>query len=172
MDLSILRKVALFEGLTSRQLNIIMRALRAREYARGARIFSEGEKGDSMFIIAEGRVRLSQMIAGGEEALALMDAGQHFGEMALLDEGHRTSFAIAHTTCILYELGSRAFNEVMFMHKEIAYTLLWTLVRTLAHRLRETDERLHSLLAMASFGTHAETVSPFGTADPLALLKG
>jgi len=172
MDLSILRKVALFEGLTSRQLNIILRVLKEREYASGTRIFSEGEKGNSMFIIAEGKVRLSKVISGGEEALALMDAGEHFGEMALIDEGPRTSFAIAHTSCVLYELGSRAFNEVMFTHKEIAYTLLWTLVRTLAHRLRETDERLHSLLALASFGTHAETVSPFGTVDPLASLKG
>jgi CRP-like cAMP-binding protein len=171
MDLSILRKVALFEGLTSRQLSIIMRVLRAREYAPGASIFSEGEKGDSMFIIAEGRVRLSQIIAGGEEALTLIEAGQHFGEMALIDDGPRSSFAIAHSPCVLYELGSRAFNEVMFMHKDIAYVLLWTLVRTLTHRLRETDERLYSLLTMASFGSHAETISPFGAADPLASLK-
>jgi len=171
MDLSILRKVALFEGLTSRQLNVIMRVLKAREYAPGAGIFSEGEKGDSMFIIAEGRVRLSQMIAGGEEALALLNAGQHFGEMALIDDGPRSSFAIAHSSCILYELGSRAFNEVMFMHKEIAYTLLWTLVRTLAHRLRETDERLRNLLTMASFGTYEQSLSPFGAVDPLASMK-
>ena len=171
MDLSILRKVALFEGLTSRQLNIIIRVLRVREYVSGASIFSEGEKGDSMFIIAEGKVRLSHMVAGGEEALALLEEGQHFGEIALIDEGPRSSFAFAHTHCRLYELGNRAFNEVMFMHKEIAYTLLWTLVRTLAYRLRETDARLHSLLAMASFGTHAETVSPFGAVDPLASLR-
>jgi len=171
MDLSILRKVALFEGLTSRQLSILLRVLRTREYASGASIFSKGEKGNAMFMIAEGKVRLSQMVAGGEEALSLLEEGQHFGEMALIDEGPRTSFAIAHTACVLYELGSRAFNEVMFMHKEIAYPLLWTLVRTLACRLRETDERLHGLLTMASFGTHAETVSPFGAADPLAPLR-
>ncbi|MCL2314978.1 MAG: cyclic nucleotide-binding domain-containing protein [Proteobacteria bacterium] len=171
MDLSILRKVALFEGLTSRQLNTLKRVLKAREYAAGANIFSEGEKGDSMFVIAEGKVRLSQMIDGvGEEAMALMNAGQHFGEMALIDDSPRASFAIAHTPCVLYELSNRAFNEVMFMHKEIAYTLLWTLVRSLAQRLRETHERMRNFLTMASFGSQTETVSPFGPNNPLASL--
>ncbi|MCL2012836.1 MAG: cyclic nucleotide-binding domain-containing protein [Cystobacterineae bacterium] len=172
MDLSILRKVALFEGLTSRQLSTIKRVLKAREYAAGASIFSEGEKGDSMFIIATGKVRLSQIIDGvGEEAMALIETGQHFGEMALIDDSPRSSFAIAHSPCLLYELSNHAFNEVMFTHKEIAYTLLWTLVRTLAQRLRETNERMRNFLTMASFGVHTDTTSPFGAADPLASLK-
>ncbi|MCL2626315.1 MAG: cyclic nucleotide-binding domain-containing protein [Cystobacterineae bacterium] len=170
--MSILRKVALFEGLTSRQLNTLKRVLKAREYAAGAGIFSEGEKGDSMFIIAEGKVRLSQMIDGvGEEAIALMNTGQHFGEMALIDDSPRAFFAIAHSPCVLYELNNHAFNELMFMHKEIAYTLLWTLLRSLAQRLRETNERMRSFLTMASFATHGETASPFGPNNPLASLN-
>ena len=76
-----------------------------------------------MFIIAEGKVRISKMVPGiGEEALAILEKGQYFGEMSLIEDGPRSADAIAHSrTCKLYELSRDKLDQVMFTDKELAF---------------------------------------------------
>ncbi|MBK7864131.1 MAG: cyclic nucleotide-binding domain-containing protein [Archangiaceae bacterium] len=153
MDVEILRKVALFEGLTNAQLRKLMSALREVEFKGSAHIFKEGDDGTSMFIISEGKVRISKMVPGiGEEALAILERGQYFGEMSLIEDGPRSADAIAHSPCKLYELQRDKLDEVMFTDKELAYVLLWTFVRTLSARLRETNDKIRAFFALSSFG--------------------
>ena len=153
MNLEILRKVALFEGMTSAQLHKLGAALREASFAIGSCVFREGDAGTSMFIIGDGRVRISKMVPGvGEEALAILEEHQYFGEMSLIEEGPRSADAIAHSSCLLYELSREKLDEVMFTDKELATTLLWTLVRTLSSRLRETNDKIRGFFALSSFG--------------------
>ena len=153
MDVEILRKVALFEGMTSAQLRKLAAALKESKFAGSTHIFKEGSPGTSMFIIVEGKVRISKMVPGiGEEALAILERGQYFGEMSLIEEGPRSADAIAHTSCLLYELSREKLDEVMFTDKELASTLLWTFVRTLSSRLRETNDKIRAFFALSSFG--------------------
>jgi CRP/FNR family transcriptional regulator, cyclic AMP receptor protein len=153
VDVEILRKVALFEGLTNAQLRKLAAALHQVDFKGNAHIFREGDGGTSMFIIAEGKVRISKMVPGiGEEALAILERGQYFGEMSLIEDGPRSADAIAHTTCKLYELQREKLDEVMFTDKELAYVLLWTFVRTLSARLRETNDKIRAFFALSSFG--------------------
>jgi CRP-like cAMP-binding protein len=153
VDVEILRKVALFEGLTNAQLRKLMSALKQVEFKGSAHIFKEGDPGTSMFIIAEGKVRISKMVPGiGEEALAILERGQYFGEMSLIEDGPRSADAIAHSPCKLYELHREKLDEVMFTDKELAYVLLWTFVRTLSARLRETNDKIRAFFALSSFG--------------------
>lgn len=153
MDVEILRKVALFEGLTSFQLKKLGSALSLVEFPISKNIFREGDAGTSMFIIAEGKVRISKMVPGiGEEALAILERGQYFGEMSLIEDGPRSADAIAHSTCKLYELQRDKLDQVMFTDKELAYVLLWTFVRTLSARLRETNDKIRAFFALSSFG--------------------
>lgn len=153
MDVEILRKVALFEGMTSAQLRKLAAALKESKFPGSSHIFKEGSPGTSMFIIVEGKVRISKMVPGiGEEALAILERGQYFGEMSLIEEGPRSADAIAHTSCLLYELSREKLDEVMFTDKELASTLLWTFVRTLSSRLRETNDKIRAFFALSSFG--------------------
>ena len=153
MDVEILRKVALFEGLTNAQLRKLAGALREVEFKGSAHIFHEGDPGTSMFIISEGKVRISKMVPGiGEEALAILERGQYFGEMSLIEDGPRSADAIAHSPCKLYELQRDKLDEVMFTDKELAYVILWTFVRTLSARLRETNDKIRAFFALSSFG--------------------
>ncbi len=153
MDVEILRKVALFEGLTSTQLRKLAGTLHESKFEGSQHIFHEGEPGTSMFIIFEGKVRISKMVPGvGEEALAILERGHYFGEMSLIEEGPRSADAIAHTGCTLYELSRQKLDEVMFTDKDLATTLLWTFVRTLSARLRETNDKIRSFFALSSFG--------------------
>ena len=80
MDVEILRKVALFEGLTSFQLKKLGGALQLVEFPIGKHIFKEGDAGTSMFIIDDGKVRISKIVPGsGEDALAILERGPCFG---------------------------------------------------------------------------------------------
>lgn len=153
MDVEILRKVALFEGLTRLQLQKLASTLRVLDFEADARIFREGDQGESMFIIAEGKVRISKMVPGiGEEALAILERGQYFGEMSLIEDGPRSADAIAHIACKVYELNRERLDQVMFTDKELAYVILWTFVRTLSARLRETNDKIRAFFALSSFG--------------------
>jgi CRP-like cAMP-binding protein len=153
MDVEILKKVALFQGLNSSQLRKVGVALKPVEFPIGAHVFHEGDTGLSMYIIAEGKVRISKLVPGvGEEALAILEKGQYFGEMSLIEDGPRSADAIAHSTCALYELSREKLDQVMFTDKELATVLLWTFVRTLSHRLRETNDKIRAFFALSSFG--------------------
>jgi CRP-like cAMP-binding protein len=96
-----LAKVPFFDGLTREALSIIAQVTAEEAHALGTRIFQYGDPGDKLFIILEGKVRISREVAGmGEEALAVLGAGQVFGEMALLDESTRSADARAHERCL------------------------------------------------------------------------
>ena len=100
-----------------------------------------------MYVVVAGKVRISKRVPGvGEEALGILEAGSHFGEMAMVDDSPRSADAIAHTACALAVIRREQLDQLMFVDKDLAYDLLWTFVRTLSARLRETNEKIKGLL--------------------------
>jgi CRP-like cAMP-binding protein len=87
----------------------------------------------------------------GEEALAILDAGQYFGEMGVVEESVRSADAYAHETATLWRIDRQRFDQLLFTDKDLAYAVLWTLVRTLSGRLRETNEKMKAFFAMSQF---------------------
>lgn len=153
MDVDLLRRVALFDGMTSSQLRKLAAGMRELKKPAGEHIFREGDPGNSMFIIHDGKVRISKQVPGvGEEALAVLERGQYFGEMSLIEDGPRSADAIAYGACELYEFPRERLDQVMFADRDLAYTLLWTFVRTLSGRLRETNDKIRGFFALSSFG--------------------
>jgi CRP-like cAMP-binding protein len=105
-----------------------------------------------MYVIVEGRVRISKNVPGiGEEALAILEKGQYFGEMAIIDDSPRSADAIAHTPCTVWVVERTKLDQLMFTDKDLAYVLLWTFVRTLSERLRETGEKIKGFFAISRF---------------------
>ena len=153
MDVTLLKKVPLFEGLTSSQLQKVAQVAQGRSYEGSALIFREGDRGDAMFIIAEGKVRISKTVPGiGEEALAILEKGQYFGEMSLIeDDSQRSADAIAHIPCKVWVLERARLEHLMFTDKDLAYVMLWTFVRTLSGRLRETNDKIKAFFAISKF---------------------
>lgn len=152
MDASVLKKVALFEGLTLSQLHKVASIAYPRDYEAGAWLFREGEAGQEMYVLVEGKVRISKQVPGiGEEALAILEKGQYFGEMAVIDDIPRSADAIAHTSCTVWVIEREKLDQVMFTDKDLAYVLLWTFVRTLSERLRETNEKIKAFFAISRF---------------------
>jgi CRP/FNR family cyclic AMP-dependent transcriptional regulator len=152
MDASVLKKVALFEGLTQGQLAKVASIAQARKFDGSAFLFREGDVGHEMYVIVEGRVRISKDVPGiGEEALAILEKGQYFGEMAVIDDSPRSADAIAHTPCTVWVIEREKLDQLMFTDKDLAYVLLWTFVRTLSGRLRETSEKIKAFFAISRF---------------------
>lgn len=144
-----IEKIVLFKGLTGDQISQLMKVTKSETFKAGEVIFREGEKGDRLYIVVSGSVRISKQIPGsGEEALAVLKPGDFFGEMSLIDDVERSADAIANETSTLLSIDRNSFESVLFLNKELAYTILWNFVRTLSKRLRETNEKLRALLAM------------------------
>jgi CRP/FNR family transcriptional regulator, cyclic AMP receptor protein len=147
-----LARVPFFDGLTPAALSLIARASTEESHAPGTKIFQYGDPGDKLFVILEGKVRISREVAGmGEEALAVLGAGEVFGEMAIIDEASRSADARVHERCRLLVMTKEAFDDLLFVHKDLAYEVLWNCVRILSTRLRETNEKLTFLTTSGKF---------------------
>lgn len=147
-----LARVAFFDGLTAEALSMIAEVTTEETHAAGTRLFAYGEPGDKLYIILEGKVRISREVGGmGEEALAVLGPGEVFGEMALLDESPRSADAKAHERCRLLVITKDAFDDLLFLHKALAYEVLWSCVRMLSARLRETNDKLTFLSTSGRF---------------------
>jgi CRP/FNR family transcriptional regulator, cyclic AMP receptor protein len=147
-----LAKVPFFDGLTPEALAMSANVTTEEAHPYGTRIFGYGEPGDKLYIILEGKVRISREVGGmGEEALAVLGPGEVFGEMALLDESPRSADAKAHERCRLLVITKDAFDDLLFLHKDLAYEVLWSCVRMLASRLRETNDKLTFLSTTGRF---------------------
>ena len=147
-----LSKVALFKGLTRPALEIISRITTEESHGLGTKIFEHGSPGDKLYIMLEGKVRISREVPGmGEEALAILSSGAVFGEMALIDSEPRSADARVHERVRLLVISRDAFEDLLFLHKDLAYEVLWSIVRMLTQRLRETNDKLTFLSVTGKF---------------------
>src|SRR5258707_6336459 len=113
-----LSKIQLFAGLKPQAFELIAKVATEETHALGTKIFQHGDPGDKLYIILEGKVRISRDVPGmGEEALAVLGSGTVFGEMALLDEAPRSADARVHERCHLLALPKHAFEDLLFLHK-------------------------------------------------------
>jgi CRP-like cAMP-binding protein len=147
-----LARVDLFSGLKPQGLELIAKVATEETHAAGTKIFQHGDAGDKLYLILEGKVRISREVPGmGEEALAVLGQGQVFGEMALLDESARSADARVHERCRVLAIPKDGFDDLLFLHKDLAYEVLWSIVRMLVSRLRETNDKLTFLSVSGKF---------------------
>jgi CRP/FNR family cyclic AMP-dependent transcriptional regulator len=147
-----LSKVELFRGLAVRGLERVASIASEESHAAGHMLFREGDPGDKLYVIVEGKTRISRRVPGmGEEALAVLGPGSSFGEMALIDEVPRSADAIIHERSKLLVLSKEALQDLMFLDKELAYEVLWNTVRILSRRLRETNDKMTFMSISSKF---------------------
>lgn len=154
-------KIRLFreQGLSRRELMTLATFSREKRFNAGASLFQEGDEGNEMYIILEGRVMISKFIPGaGEEALAILERGDFFGEMSLIDGEPRSADARAHAGPLtVLALDQGTVREVLAMDPHAALEFLQLLCRLVANRLREIDEKVIGWRIMS--GERNESVS-------------
>lgn len=147
-----LSKVELFRGLAPQGLERVATIVAEESHGLGHVLFREGEVGEKLYVILEGKVRISRHVAGmGEEALAVLGAGSSFGEMALIDDVPRSADAIVHERCRLLVVSKEAMQDLLFIHKDLAYEILWNIVKILSRRLRETNDKMTFMSVSGKF---------------------
>jgi CRP-like cAMP-binding protein len=110
------------------------------ELREGDFVFREGELGTEMYIIHEGKVEILSGSGVGEQLLSVLEKGDFFGEMAILEDLPRAASARAVTDVKLLQINGSTFDQLLRNNPEIAVRMM----RKLARRLRETDELLRS----------------------------
>ena len=152
MDLSLLKNAQLFTDLDEDELAAVEKICTEHSFKFGQKIFKEGDPGNRLYIVSEGEVRISRNVPGsGEEALTVLKPGACFGEMAVFDPSERSTDAIANVDCKLVTITRADFEMLMDFNRDLAYKILWSVVRLLCERLRVTNDNLRSFLAMSMF---------------------
>ena len=152
MNLELLRQAAIFKDLTDDELVHVAEICKDQQFRSAQTIFKEGEPGNRLYIVAEGEVRISRHVPGsGEEALAILKKGACFGEMSVFDRSERSTDAIANKDCTLITISRSDFEILLDFNRDLAFKVLWSVVRMLSERLRVTNENLRSFLAMSMF---------------------
>lgn len=147
-----LARIELFRGIRDEGLRRIAEIASEESFRTNEFVFHEGEVGDKLYLILDGKVRISRNVAGmGEEALAVLSPGSAFGEMSLVDGFPRSADAKVHERCRLLVVTKEAFEDLLFLDKDLAYEILWNVVRILSGRLRATNDKMTFLSATGKF---------------------
>ena len=113
---------------------------------QGERIYSAGDPGMEMYIVQSGSVEIFTETAGNRISLAVMEKGDFFGEMALMESAPHSTCAEALSDCDLIEINSTLFDKMIKSNIEIAIRML----RKLSIRLRDAERRLEALAVPAA----------------------
>lgn len=122
----------------------------------GDSIFREGDLGTEMYIIQEGQVEIIKRLEGEDQRLALLERGDFFGEMSILEDLPRTASARAVSECKLLQINGSTFDQMLRRNPEIAVRMM----RKLSRRLRETDQLLRDALGEAAASASPEMPTP------------
>ena len=132
------------QKLSRMEIHFLASLSKERKLKPGEVLFREGDPGDAMYVVVDGRVRIGKQIPGaGEEALAFMDRGDWFGEMALIDNQPRSAEATAHDGgAVVLAIPRDVVAGLLDIRKVSSLRLLRILCVLVAKRLREIDDKL------------------------------
>lgn len=158
----LLQRVSLFEKVDEAELGRLTRLLVPRQVTKDTRIVTRGEPGDSMFIIAKGRVKVMFYGENSREViLTILKEGEFFGEMSLLDGLTRSANVVATEDSTLLILRRDSFAE--HMQKSPATAL--NIMAELSRRLRRADEIIGNLSTLDVYGRVAHIMIDLAKRD-------
>jgi CRP/FNR family cyclic AMP-dependent transcriptional regulator len=140
---SALANLPLFAALDRDAADALAAVMSNRAVVRGHVVFNEGDPGDRLFVVLDGKVKISRASSDGREnLLAVLGPGEMFGELSLFDPGPRTATASAITESTLAALDHDDLRPVLLERPGVAVHLL----QALAQRLRRTNEAMADLV--------------------------
>jgi len=155
MDVSVLKYIPLFSELSEDDLKEITKLAVKQYYKKDNMILIEEEIGSTMFIILEGRVKISRISEEGREViLSILSEGDFFGEMSILDGQNRSANVVTLDDSKIMIVRREDFLQMLHDYPQIAINLL----KELAHRLRRSDSQIKSLSLQNATGKVASTL--------------
>jgi CRP/FNR family cyclic AMP-dependent transcriptional regulator len=143
IDEVVVRKAPIFSGLDESAAASLRASMTLVKLRKGQSLFKEGDDGDHLFIVSNGKVKLGTKSPDGREnLLMILGPGDMFGDLSLFDSGPRTATATAVTDTKLLSLGQDKVIPWVKEHPEVSLHLL----ARLASRLRRTNEVVGDLV--------------------------
>jgi CRP-like cAMP-binding protein len=157
----VLAHTPLFSRLAERELFRVMQAFEVRQYKDDEVVIREGDKGDELFIVLEGKVRVCR----GEQTLTHLGPGEHVGEMALIRSVPRSATVTAVGDTEIIAIRRADFFEILRTEHEIAVKMLWQFLGVLADRLDQTNNQLHNAKRELAAEDVTDDIFPVGIDD-------
>jgi CRP/FNR family transcriptional regulator, cyclic AMP receptor protein len=140
-----LKQILVLQAIDGDALVRLAAALEPQDYADGQTVFAEGDPGDSMYFIMQGCIRIeksTQAATATNKTLAVLEAGDYFGEMALLDQKPRSASAIASSSARILRLSKAAFDEMQSKNSVAGMSVLFAMIRTSGERIRRLSAQV------------------------------
>ncbi len=153
----VLSQTTFFADAPEAVLNAVARTATERLLVRGNTLFSEGDQPDALYVVLTGRIAIvidNKPLDHRETVVALMEPGDLFGELAMLDNGPRSASARAIETASVIQVNYSEVLPLLNSHPE----LMWNIVRLLAKRLRTMDEVLSDSVFLDVTGRTAKRI--------------
>jgi CRP/FNR family cyclic AMP-dependent transcriptional regulator len=140
-----LASVPMFSGLQRDELLKFAELTRERTYPKGSVILFQGDPGDSLYVLRQGRAKVVLIGEDGREViLGVLEPGAHFGEVALIDDQPGSAHVIAMEDSQLLILRREDFRRRV----EANPTVAWALLTELSRRLRRADQKIGGLVLL------------------------
>ncbi len=130
----------IFAGITSADIKILETVFSVKEMGEGKTVFIENMLGESLYLIQKGTIRISKMMAeGDEEVLVVLGSADVFGEMAIFDGAHRSATARVAEDAVLLCLSKPDFDSLSAENPELALKLALNIIRLFSERIRSSQ---------------------------------
>lgn len=114
----------------------------ARDFKAGDVLFEEGQPGDFMYVVQSGEIEIRRTVGESERVLAVLPAGEFFGEMAILNGRPRSATAVVRTDARLLVIEGKTFDAMLRARPEIALRM----IKALAARLENANQHVELLM--------------------------
>ncbi|WP_026850374.1 Crp/Fnr family transcriptional regulator [Gemmatimonas phototrophica] len=164
-----LSTVPLFRELDRMAVRGFAELTREQKFAKGAMIVSEGDAGDALYVVRSGEVKVVLTGEDGREViLNVLNVGDHFGELALIDGRPRSAHVVSTQASSLLVLRRTDFRRKVEQSPQVA----WGLMVELSRRLRQADGTIGSLVLLDVPGRVAKVLLEHATpGEPATLVK-
>jgi len=157
-----LSTVSLFASLDDEERDLLLSHVNTRSFPKNTIIITEGDQSDSLYIVNEGQIKIYVSDEEGREMLLnVLEPGDYFGELALIDKEPRSASAITMSNARLSIISGPDFRDVLRKHPEMSIKLLSALVV----RLREVTETVRRLALLDVYGRVTTTLLSLARED-------
>src|SRR6185369_9641749 len=164
-----LKAVPFFTQLSDHELDLVRAVATEKTYPKNAVVLTEGEAGDSLYMIQAGKVKV---FIGDEEGreiiLKILGPGSFFGEMSMIDKQPRSASVTTLESSTFLVMSHAAFEKCIEQVPRIATVVM----RILAQRVREADKKIGTLALMDVYGRVASTLLELAVVDNGKLMVG
>jgi cAMP-binding proteins - catabolite gene activator and regulatory subunit of cAMP-dependent protein kinases len=141
IDIRALRRVKILANMNDDQLEKFCQFMVVEDVPQFGVIVKQGDRGDTMYLILQGELRVRINTGGSETVLATLSVGEFFGDISLFDQGPRSADVVANTDSVLVKITAEAFQEFAKASPEMATPFLLSVGKTLTARIRADNKR-------------------------------